>query len=142
MQKTRRQWKDRNKVVEMVLFPCYIFAHLPFIQRYDILTIPSVVSIVTLGRQPTPVRDEEIESIQRVLETAPLCEVCERSQVGEKVEFSAVPLKGLRGDLVSFHGNERLAINIDAIAKSLMFYVDKRFFRRAIVNTKHALINF
>lgn len=130
LQKTKRQWKDRKKLVEIPVFSCYIFAHLPYTRRYDVLTIPSVVRIVSFEHQPTPVRDEEIESIRRILETDPFFEICDELRVGEKVEIMAGPLKGLTGELVRFHGNERLAINIDAIARSLILDINKHLVRR------------
>lgn len=129
LQQTQSHWKDRKKLVEMPLFSCYIFAHLPFTKRYDVLTVPSVVRIVSFEQQPTPVRDEEIESIRRVLEINPYFEVSEDLIIGEKVEIVAGPLKGVIGDLVRFHGQERVAVNIDAISKSLILDVDRRLVR-------------
>lgn len=129
LQQTQSHWKDRKKLVEMPLFSCYIFAHLPFTKRYDVLTVPSVVRIVSFEQQPTPVRDEEIESIRRVLEINPYFEVSEDLIIGEKVEIVAGPLKGVIGDFVRFHGQERVAVNIDAISKSLILDVDRRLVR-------------
>jgi transcription antitermination factor NusG len=130
LQKALRQWKDRKKFVETPLFSCYIFAHVAYVNRYDVLTAPSVVRMVSLGRQPTPVREEEIDAIRRILDSDQYYEVNGQLHEGERVEVLGGPLRGIKGDLVSFRGGERVVVNVGAIGQSLVIDVDRRLVRR------------
>ena len=130
LQKTVRQWKDRKKKVEIPLFSCYIFAFLPYTKRYDVLTAPSVVRVVSFENQPTPVHDNEIQAIRTIMNTNPTFDVCEGLQVGERIEIASGPLKGIQGELVHFHGRDRIAVNIDAISKSLLLDIERGFVKR------------
>lgn len=129
LRKSLRQWKDRKKLVEVPLFSCYIFVHVAYVHRYEVLKVPSVVRIVSLGHQPTPVREEEIEAIRRILESDQFYEVSGELHLGERVEIVAGPLKSVEGELVSFRGGQRVVVNIGAIGQSLVVEVDKRIIR-------------
>ena len=126
MQEKMRQWKDRKKIIKVPLFSCYIFVHIPFIERYEVLKVPSVVRIVSIGKEPSPVRSEEITAIQRILESDVYFEVGQSLAVGDRVRIDNGPLHDMEGDLVHFRGTYRLAVNIEALGKSLIVDVDRR----------------
>src|SRR5271156_4624653 len=61
---TRRKWSDRYQTVEEPLFPGYVFSRLHVENRFPLLTIPSVLHFVGIGKTPLPVDAEEIRTIQ------------------------------------------------------------------------------
>jgi len=126
MQEKMRQWKDRKKIIKVPLFSCYIFVHIPFIERYEVLKVPSVVRIVSIGTEPSPVRNEEITAIQRILESDVYFKVGESLAAGDRVKIDNGPLRDIEGDLVYFRGTHRLAVNIEALGKSLIVDIDRR----------------
>ena len=130
LHKELHQWKDRRKFVDVPLFSCYIFANVAYSSRYDVLKAPSVVRIVSIGKTPTPVHDEEIEAIKRVLKSEQLFEVSSQLHEGDFVEIIAGPLTGIKGDLITFRGNKKIVINIGAIGQSLIVEVYKNQVRR------------
>ncbi|MBN2356725.1 UpxY family transcription antiterminator [candidate division KSB1 bacterium] len=122
LRKTLRQWKDRRRWVEMPLFSCYIFCQIEYIYRYDVLKLPSVVRVVSFNQQPTPVRQQEIEAIQRLLRYKEDVFVGDGLVPGDRVRISTGPLHGLEGVLSEQRGNKWFVVYISAIGKSV--YVD------------------
>src|SRR5438309_7600393 len=53
--KSRRQWSDRVKEIELPLFPGYIFCKLDATNRLPVLVIPGVISVVSFGGSPMAV---------------------------------------------------------------------------------------
>src|ERR1043166_8398009 len=67
MCRSKRQWSDRVKQLELPLFAGYLFCRFDFNNRLPILITPGVKLIVGFGRTPTPVSDAEIEALRRVI---------------------------------------------------------------------------
>ena len=67
LQKVRRQWSDRNKVVEEPLFKSYLFIQIEDNRRDEVFTFPGTVRYLFWLRKPAVVRPVEIEAIQKWL---------------------------------------------------------------------------
>ena len=67
LQKVRRQWSDRMKVVEEPLFKGYIFIFIGERQRDEVFTVPGTVRYLFWLRRPAVVREKEIKTIQKWL---------------------------------------------------------------------------
>jgi transcription antitermination factor NusG len=120
LKKTLRQWKDRRRWVEEPLFSCYIFARIPFNRRWDVLTSPNIVRIVSFTNTPAPVRDEEIATIRRILTTEVEVEVQPGLLPGTQVRIASGPLAGLEGKLTGQRGQKWFVVHIPAIGKSVL----------------------
>src|SRR2546422_10613255 len=72
----RRRWSDRTAVIEAPLFPGYVFCRFDPAQRIGILTIPGVVSVVGIGKNPAPIPSDEIAAIETVLKSGLQSEPC------------------------------------------------------------------
>src|SRR5579862_5484514 len=59
----KRRWSDRVKEVELPLFPGYVFCRFDPGIRLPILKIPSVISVLGLGKTPQPIPDAEISAL-------------------------------------------------------------------------------
>src|SRR5271154_3333128 len=71
---TRRKWSDRYQSVELPLFPGYVFSRLNIDHRFPLLTIPSVLHFVGIGKTPVAVDPEEISAIQTAVGSGLLTE--------------------------------------------------------------------
>src|SRR5262245_7651292 len=60
-------WSDRKKVIELPLFPGYVFCRFNPQNRLPILTVPGVNAIVGIGKTLMPVEEREINAIRAVL---------------------------------------------------------------------------
>src|SRR5208282_4589616 len=63
LQKQLRKWSDRNKEVEMPLFPGYIFVKIDLSQKLEVLSVPGVVRFIRFGSEDTPVPEIQIKAI-------------------------------------------------------------------------------
>src|SRR5271155_5456938 len=63
--KSRRQWADRTKVVEIPLFPGYIFCSTQPSSIGAVLVTSGVVDVVRAGRHPLPADKTVIEALQK-----------------------------------------------------------------------------
>lgn len=120
LQKKLSQWKDRRKWIETPLFSCYIFSKIPFIYRYDVLKVPSVVRIVSFNKTPTPVREQEIRAIETLIETRTEMNIFDGFLPGDSVRIANGPLAGYEGILVDYRGKKWFVIYIEVLGKSIL----------------------
>lgn len=125
LRKTLRQWNDRRRWVEEPLFSCYIFARVAYSRRWDVQTSPSVIRIVNIANQPTPVRDEEITTIRRLLSTEGEIEVEPGLMPGTQVRIDSGPLAGLEGKLTGYRGQKWFVVHVPAIGKSVLISIEE-----------------
>jgi transcription antitermination factor NusG len=121
---TRRQWTDRTKVVDVPLFPGYIFCRLNRWTLAPILKTPGVVNVVACGSTPTPVGDEEVEAIRTLMVTGTRFEPTSYLTVGQRLEVIRGPLAGLSGILVSVRSGWRIVVSIDLLQRSVAAEID------------------
>jgi len=139
LKKTLNKWKDRKKWVETPLFSCYIFSKIPYVNRYDVIKIPSVVRIVGFQNQPTPVRSEEITAVRQLLSGDHHLFVHDGPLPGDSVRIKSGPLIGLEGQLVEFRRGRWFVIYIEAIGKSVLVDVNEHLVEKVETILFHRL---
>jgi transcription antitermination factor NusG len=118
-----RQWKDRRVILEMPLFPGYVFVHLPFAERVRVLSLPNAVGLIGSKSAPSIVSASEIDCIRRGVEfgnAAPHPALAE----GQHVVITDGVLRGMQGILLRCQNNTRVVVAIDSIARSFAVEVD------------------
>ena len=53
--RSKRQWSDRVKIMDLPLFPGYLFCRLNLEERLPLLTTPGFLYLVGVGKNPEPV---------------------------------------------------------------------------------------
>ncbi len=122
--KSRRRWSDRAKVVQLPLFPGYLFCRFDYQHRLPILKTPGVMQIVSFNRMPTPVKDEEIRSIQALVASGLPNQPWPYLAVGDRVRIEAGPLRGVEGILTSHKGEHRLVLSVTLLQRSVAVEID------------------
>jgi transcription antitermination factor NusG len=125
----RKRWSDRIKEVQTPLFPGYLFCRFNPQNRLPILKTPGVIQIVGYNRQPIPVDEDEIKSIQTLVTSGIPNQPWPFLKVGEKVIIESGPLRGLEGVLVEFKGNRRLVLSVSLLQRSVAVEMDAAFVR-------------
>lgn len=125
----KRQWSDRTKTVEQFLFPGYVFARLRPHNRLLILTSPGVVGLVGLGKSPTPIPDQEIDNIRKMLDSGLLMKPWPFLEVGQRILIERGPLAGVEGILEEVKGKFRLVASISLLHRSVSAEVDRTWVR-------------
>ncbi|MBN1996280.1 UpxY family transcription antiterminator [candidate division KSB1 bacterium] len=127
LKKTLSQWKDRKKWVELPIFSCYIFSHIEYVRRYDVLKAPSVVRIVGFEAKPTPVKDDEISGIKNILESKHDLAVVDGFLAGDRVRLRNGPLAGMEGLFVEYRNRKWFVIYITALSKSVLVDIESNY---------------
>ena len=125
LNKTRRKWSDRYKVVEEPLFRSYVFIKINDSQFYVILKFNGVVRFLYWNRKPAIVREDEIELIKRFLgEHESVCLESAEFQVNQHVTFTASNLMGQQGKVLEVR-NKEVKVLIESMGYYLVATVDK-----------------
>lgn len=123
--KSCRRWSDRVKVLELSLFPGYLFCRFNPQDRLPILVTPGVLRIVGTGKNPVPVEDAEITAIQTLMRSGLPRQPWPCPQVGQRVRIEYGPLSGVEGILQSFKGGHRIVLSIALLRRSVAVEVDE-----------------
>jgi len=123
--RSRRQWSDRVKDVEVPLFAGYVLCHFDLNDRIHVMDTPGVARIVGFGGMPAALEDSEIGSIQQmVLSKLPLAP-WPYLKAGDRVRVEHGPMRGQEGTLVRTKDSLHLVINIDVLQRSVAVQVDR-----------------
>src|ERR1700733_14722859 len=118
------RWKNGCKhVIELPLFPGYLFVKIGLRQKIRVLEIPGVLSFVGTKVEPAPLSDFEIETLRSGLHLKKFTPYSDLV-VGEKVRIKAGPLTGLSGVLVRTTNGLRVVITLDMINQSVAVELD------------------
>jgi transcription antitermination factor NusG len=118
-----RQWADRRVLVQMPLFPGYVFVRVSLSERIRVLEHPSVLRLVTFGGRPAPLPDGEIQRLRAALELGK-AEPFPFLTPGRRVRVKSGPLAGLEGMILRRKGRMRLVVSVEAIHRSIIFDLD------------------
>ena len=122
--RTVRRWKNGCKVlVELPVFPNYLFVRASQNACSRLLTIPGLLALVGQGRTALAIPDAEIDLLRREL---PLRKYEPHPYLvaGCKVRIVAGPLAGACGVLLRKKTNLRVVLSIDLIRQSVAVEVD------------------
>ncbi len=123
--RARHKWADRFKMVDLPLFPGYVFCRFDPSSLLPILNTPGVIDIVRAGRILLPVKDCEIADLQRVARSGLHSEPWPYLQVGQRVRIEGGPLLGLEGLLVEIRKSPRLVLSVDLLQRSVLVVIDR-----------------
>jgi transcription antitermination factor NusG len=118
-----RRWADRRALVQVPLFPGYVFVRISERERILVLEHPSVIRLVTFNGRPTPLPHGEIERLRAALE---LCQAEPFPFLipGKRIRIRSGPLTGLEGTILRRKSRMRLVVSVEAIQRSIIFDLD------------------
>jgi transcription antitermination factor NusG len=119
-----RHWKDRNKLITLPLFPCYVFVRGNLDRRLQMLTTPGVHMILFSGESAAIIPEAEIQAIQRAIEGPFHAEPHSFLKCGERVRVIRGSLEGIEGILVRKKNLYRLVLSVDMMAQSVAIEID------------------
>src|ERR1700677_3493171 len=65
-----RRWKDRQKMLSLPLFPCYVFVRGGLNRRLQVVTTPGVHMVLSHGEHVALIPEIEIQAIRKTLESS------------------------------------------------------------------------
>jgi transcription antitermination factor NusG len=116
-----RRWSDRRKLVQLPLFPCYTFVHMPFVPELwaKVVRVSGVLGFVGVHGHGIPIPEKQMESIRTLLGIGAPYTLCPFLKIGQRVRVRGGVLDGIEGFLVSRNGDSTLVISVEPIHRSL-----------------------
>jgi len=65
--KVEKQWSDRKKIIEEVIFRSYVFVRITEAEIQTVLGTDRVMNFIYYNKKPAVIRDEEIDTIKKYL---------------------------------------------------------------------------
>jgi len=118
LQKDVRQWSDRKKIIEIPLFPNYIFLQTKAKDRFSALEIHGVKRYVSFDGHPVIVPEQDIEIIQRASSA-------DNVKIGQEGPF--IGMTGIFFEKKS----SRFGINIQSINMTLFIDINSSFVKES-----------
>lgn len=118
------RWKDRRKEVQLPLFSGYVFVRVETDQKLPVLQTAGVVTLIGNGSNPMPIPEEQIESIQKLVDSGIRYDPYPYLKEGMRVIIKRGPLKGMEGVLIEKRKKHLLVLSVDLIQQSAILQVD------------------
>jgi transcription antitermination factor NusG len=119
LHESMRRWKDRQKLLSLPLFPCYVFVRGLLSRRLQVVTTPGIHMILSRGEQIEVVPEAEIDAIRRAVQGSCRIEPHPFLKIGERVRVMRGSLEGVEGILVRKKNFCRLVLSVDMLAQSV-----------------------
>lgn len=127
LRKVLKFWSDRKKWIEEPLFKGYIFVKVSNKEFFDVLNLPGAVCYVSFGGKAQSIPEGQINGIKTLVQLVDeeVALSYDRIRKGQKAEVMCGPLKGVKGEIVEIHGQERILIRIKTMNCSLHAKISK-----------------
>jgi transcription antitermination factor NusG len=119
----QRKWKDRKKIIDFPLFPCYLFVHAPLLEKKSIIQTKGVVRIVGFP-EPVAVPDAQIDAIRRFEEFDIQVDPYPEFFPGKEIEVKKGPFRGIRGHVIEKNKKYRLLVGLELISQVVSVEID------------------
>jgi transcription antitermination factor NusG len=122
--RTQRKWKDGTRaMLDLPLFPGYVFVRIDQSARVSVLEVPGVVSIIGTASRPAPLPDFEVETLRAGLDPIKV-EPHPFMTIGQRVRIKIGPLAGIEGIVVRRKGGLRVVLTLDLLMQSIAIEVN------------------
>lgn len=127
LNKVRRKWSDRIKVVEEPLFKSYIFVHIDETMKSEVRFVDGVLNYVYWNGKPAIVKDEEIIEIKKFMSEYEDVEVRQLDvKPADEVLVNQGVMMGASGRVLRVLGNNIVEVRIDSLGLALIAKFDKQ----------------
>jgi transcription antitermination factor NusG len=123
--RTKRKRIDRITVIDVPLFPGYVFCYFDSNKRLPILTTPGIVRIVGPGNRPEPVDDTEIASIRTLALSGQPVQPWPFLRSGQRIRLQAGPLMGAEGIFLRVKDEYHLVVSMTLLQRAVSVVIEK-----------------
>ena len=123
--KARKRWSDRVRLVELPLFPGYVFCRFSLPEKWTVLATPGIRSLVSFGGRPPSIPAEVIDEMRAIEASGLPVEPRPYLREGERVVIRRGPLEGLEGRLAYTAGAWEVVVSVELLARSVAVRVDR-----------------
>lgn len=119
-----RKWKDRKKVIQVPLFPGYVFVRPRADQFENIRCIRGSCGLICVDNRPAAMPEKDMEAVTILVRSGAELAVNPQLIPGRRVEVIAGPFMGIQGELARIKSGDRLVINAPLLSSSVSVEVD------------------
>lgn len=125
LNKVRKQWSDRKKIVLEPLFKGYLFVKLEDDKKWEIKNIEGIINFVHWLGKPAIVKEKEIDVIRKFLHEFEDVEVVDNQlKINAKVIVDQGILMNYKGIIIELVGN-KARVQITSMGVQLLALIDK-----------------
>src|SRR5215831_9980503 len=136
LNKIRRKWSDRLKVVEEPLFKSYVFVKVQDGERSMVRTTNGVINFVYWDKKPAVIKEKEINAIKRFLDEHENVQVQQVDiKLNQRVKVIAGSLMDQEGKVIDVR-HKMVKVAIDSLGYILIAYIDRTKLTSAQLNGK------
>jgi len=116
-----RQWSDRRQVVQLPVFPGYVFVQIAPISenRLPVLQTNGVRRFVGVRGTGIPIEDSEMDAVRRITAGDTPFQPHPYPKTGQRVRIRDGSLRGIEGILLSINGDQSLVVSLELIGRSM-----------------------
>lgn len=133
--KVKSKRKDRRKMIDVPLFPGYVFVHIPATPDAQLSVLKTVGAVRILGYHtgPVPVPDAHIESLKIITDSGLNVTTGPENTLekGTPVLVVSGPLSGAVGEFMRYRGQGRVIIRIQALGQFAGVEIDENDIEKA-----------
>jgi len=130
-----RYWKDRKKIVNMPIFPGYVFVNIKLSERVRVLQASGVVRFIEFNGSPSSIPDAQIEDVRQLLKYPDRVETAPYFNCGDSVEITSGPFSGIKGKIIHSRGKQRLLVGIEIIQRAVSIEIDSAWLKHSKPST-------
>lgn len=127
--RVRRHADGKPRMVELPLFPGYVFARFDYNDRLPVLTAPGIVNIVSFCGVPAPVDEQELAAVQAIVSSKVGAQPYPFLSQGRRVAIDHGPLRGLEGFVVQVKNQFRIVASVTMLQRSVSIEVEREWIR-------------
>ena len=124
LQRRLKQWSDRKKWVNEPFIKSYIFVRIKENEQTEVLMTKGVARFIYFSGQIASMPDRQIDELKLLIASPYELEVTETDlQPGESIIIKAGPLKGLKGEIISYRSQKQLALRLENLGYSIIVHM-------------------
>jgi transcription antitermination factor NusG len=122
--RTQHKWKDGSRaMLDLPLFPGYVFVRIDPRRRVGVLEVPGVVSMIGTATRPVALPDFEVEALRRGLDPM-RAEPHPLLTAGQPVRIKSGALAGVEGIVIRKKSGFRVVLTLSLLMQSIAIEVD------------------
>ena len=124
LQRRLKQWSDRKKWVNEPFIKSYIFVRIREHEQTEVLMTKGVARFIYFSGKIASMPDRQINELKLLIASPYELEVTETDlQPGECITIKGGPLKGLKGEIISYRSQKQLAVRLENLGYSIIVNV-------------------
>jgi transcription antitermination factor NusG len=128
LQQFTRYYTRKIKKVELPLISCYIFVQITRAEYISVLETSDIVSFVKVQKDLVAIPEREINILRHIVGEGLEIEVSQSPiKIGQEAEIIGGRLTGLKGKVISQHGDKNFVIELQTLKYNLHMQVPKKY---------------